>query len=104
MSVTRVFEDFDPATGKMTLFHWDDSGRVTLETIQEVQPILDDAQRDYNSVDERARWGEFQRVGTIPMPLYMQLRREGILQDPKALAKFFNDRDNLKLRTRPGRL
>jgi hypothetical protein len=104
MSVTRVFEDYDPATGKTVLFHYEDNGRVTLETLQDVEPILNDAQRDFNSIDERARWGEFQKIGTIPMPLYMQMRREGILQDPKALAKFFNDRDNLKLRTRPGRV
>lgn len=105
MSVVTRFFDSDPSTGKTVMWHFDmDTKRVTMETLQDVEPILDDAQRDYNSVDERARWGEFQKIGTIPMPIYMQLRREGVLRDPKALAKWLNDRDHLKFRTRPGRV
>ena len=99
------FFDYDPVTGATEIFHYDPlTGRVTLERRMDVEPILDDNQRAYNSVDERGRWGEFTKVASIPMDLYAELRRSGLLQDPKALAKYLNDRDNLKLRTRPGHL
>lgn len=100
--ITRFF-DHNPETGMTEIFHYD-NGRVWMETVMDAQPVFDDNQREYNSVDERAKWGEFTKVASVPMHLFTEMRRSGVLKDPKAIAKFLNDRDNLKFRTRPGRL
>jgi hypothetical protein len=43
-------------------------------------------------------------VATLPLSVYYQLKREGIADDPKRLAKWMNDPDNRAFRTRGGRL
>ena len=103
MAVTVRFDE-DPLTLKRTLWHEDQDG-LTIVPQQNVEPILEANKRLHNSVDERARWkGSWHRVASIPMPLYMELERRGITKDPKAFARWLNDRDNRFFRTRPGRV
>jgi hypothetical protein len=45
-----------------------------------------------------------QRVATLPLVLWMKLKQDGILDDPRALRRWLNDPDNRAFRTRPGRL
>jgi hypothetical protein len=44
------------------------------------------------------------KVGSIPMSIYHELQKQGILQDEKRLKKWLNDPDNRVFRTRPGRV
>lgn len=102
---TRLF-DADPVTGIRRLFHWDPVDRKAhIETIHDVEDILEGNKERYNGVDERAGWkGEMHRVASIPMPLFFELKKKGIVDDPKALRQWLNDSDNRLFRTRPGRV
>lgn len=102
---TRLF-DVDRFDGTTTLFHPDGEGGFTLETLQDVEPILEANKILHNDVDERARYGEkLTRVASIPLVIWQQWCKEGDPQHDQAfLRKKLNDRDNLLFRTRPGRV
>jgi hypothetical protein len=70
--------------------------------VQDVSTITDANKRQYN--DNTGKWGEMSKVASIPLPVYYELKRQGIADDPKALKKWLNDRDNQVFRTRAGTL
>ena len=79
-------------------------GKFRLETVQNVTPHLEAAKQQYNSTDERARWGEMAHVATIPLSVMMHLRKTGIADDDKKFKAWLNARDNRLFRVRPGRV
>jgi len=99
--------DYDPVTGHAQEIHVDDEQIVVAEE-QDVTDIIDQNVSEYASVDERAHFGELRKVASIPMSVFFELQRQGILAyngqptDQKRFAQWLNDRDNLKFRTRPG--
>lgn len=96
----RLFE-VDPLTGIETYFHYNaDNDTFTLEKQQDVEPILDLNKAQYNEAP--TRWGDGQRVASIPLSLYSELKAKGIIDDQDALRKWLNDPDNRFFRTRPG--
>jgi hypothetical protein len=99
---SRLF-DADPITGSRTILHIDDK-RVVAEEVQDVESIVESAKRRFNSVDERASFGEMSHVSFIPMNVLYALRRKakGNQEFDKLLRKWLNDRDNRDFRTRPG--
>jgi len=98
----RLF-DHDPATGIKKFWHVTDKGEYVVETVQEMDQIVDANKRAYNSADDR--WGEkLNRVASLPLSVYYRLKRERIADDPKRLAKWLNDGDNRVFRTRGGTL
>jgi len=100
----RLF-DVDEYAGTTTIFHPDGQGGYTLETQQDVEQILEANKLLNNDVDERARYGEWTRVASIPLVVWQQWCKEGDPQhDKEFLRKKLNDRDNLYFRTRPGRI
>jgi hypothetical protein len=78
--------------------------RTVFETIHDVEPILEANKLFMNDVDERARYGEMDRVASIPLDIYLELDRKGIAKDPVAFKRWLDDPDNRAFRTRPGRL
>ena len=55
----------------------------------------------------KSRWRDDElgsMVASIPMVLYMQLHKEGIVQDEERLRAWINDSDNSAFRTRPGKI
>jgi hypothetical protein len=99
----KMILDHDPVTG---ISHWVDTdestGITTYGADQEVTPILEANRQDYN--ESHGKWGEWARVGSIPMTLWMQWYEEGIISDQKELKKRLNDIGFRNLRTRPGTL
>jgi hypothetical protein len=99
--------DIDPITGHEQTLHVDDEQIVVSEE-QDVTDIIDQNVAEYASVDERARFGEMRKIASIPMSVFFELQRKGVLThngqptDQAAFAKWLNDRDNLRFRTRPG--
>lgn len=77
-------------------------GKFRFETVQNVTPFLEAAKASYNSIDERAKWGEMALVARIPNSVYYDLKRKGIADDPARMKRWLNDRDNRFFRTRPG--
>jgi hypothetical protein len=97
--------DFDPLTQTSTVFHELEDGKTWgLESLQKADQIIEANKLFMNGVDERARYGEMDRVASIPMNLYFELKRNGIADDPVAFKRWLDDPDNRAFRTRPGRL
>jgi len=91
--------------GQQQIWHEDDEGNVTIQTVQDVTDIVEANKAVYNQIDERANWkGDMHRVGSIPMSIFYDLQRQGILQDEKRLKAWLNDPANQVFRTRPGRV
>ena len=68
---------------------------------QDAEPTTDFNKLQFNN--HYGRWGDgLEKVASIPMVLYMELKQKGILNDPVAMKKWLNDPDNRYFRTRPG--
>ena len=104
MSEKRLFST-DAEQGITRYFHFDDeTGQATIQTQQDVSAIIEENKQEYAQVDERARWGEWSRVASIPMSIYFQLKAEGKLDDQEYRKKWLNDSDNQYFRTRAGKI
>jgi hypothetical protein len=91
---------------KETIFH-DTDGDYTLEVRQDVSGILEKNKSEYAATDERAKWGEWTKVASLPLALIDDLNKKGIMRgfaimDQRAFKAFLNDPDNRFFRTRPG--
>lgn len=103
---SRLF-DVDPVTGSRTILHID-GDKITAQEDLDVEGTLQEAQRRFNSVDERARFGNgmMHHMSFIPMNVFFALKKmaNGNQEFDKLLREWLNDRDNQKFRTRPGRV
>lgn len=97
----RIISDDSATTGIVTSFQYDaDSDEAIIQKTQDVSGIIEANKAEFNAAPER--WGDMTKVGSIPLSVYYELERKGILQDQVALAKWLNDPDNRAFRTRPG--
>ena len=58
--------------------------------------------REYNETPNKYR--DVNKVASIPLSVYYELKRKGIADDPKGFRKWLNDGDNRVFRTRAGTL
>ena len=93
----------NPELGTRTYFH-STPEHVHIETVQDATQVVEAAKSKFNNTDERARWGEWQRVASIPLVTFYDLKAKGIADDPTAMKKWLNDPDNRFFRTRPGKV
>jgi hypothetical protein len=96
-------------TGIVQTAHWDGDGGLVIETKQDISSIIEQNKREYNATDERARWGEWSKIGSIPLAVIQDLNRQGILRgfavvDMKRFKDWLNHPDNRFFRTRPGKV
>ena len=102
MTEKKLF-DKDDALGITRIWHYDpDTDQATIETRQDVSAIIEENKNEYAQIDERAQWGEWTKVASIPMSIYYQLKREGKLDDEAYMKRWLNDPDNKYFRTRSG--
>lgn len=96
--------DSDPIMGITRIHHYDPTtDQATIETRQDVTQLTELTKAAFNSKDERANWkGDQHHVASIPMSVFMELKRKGIVDDEAAFKRWLNDRDNRVFRTRPG--
>ena len=95
----RLF-DRDPQLGITKYWHVKDNGEFVVETVQDISGIAEYNKRSYNSTDKK--WNDLNKVASIPLSVYYDLKRKGIADDPVALKKWMNDSDNQVFRTRQG--
>lgn len=105
---SRIFDE-DGFTRSRRIWHEDYDGRVVLETNTDVTQALKDAESANNEHTQgrRSKWSDEltgNRIATIPTVVYMQLHKEGIVQDQDRFKKWLNDPDNSAFRTRPGKI
>lgn len=104
MSEKRFFSK-DDDQGITRYFHYDEAtDQATIQTQQDVTAIIEENKQDYVQVDERARWGEWNKVASIPMSIYFQLKAEGKLDDQAYMKRWLNDPENKYFRTRSGQV
>jgi hypothetical protein len=109
-AVSYFTADTDPLTQTKTIIHEIPKGNDVdwvIESKQDATDLIEANKRAYNSVDERARFGEhFVRVASIPMNLAMQLHAEGRLNESNGrdFMRWLDNPDNKYFRTRPGSL
>ena len=106
-SRSRAGKEFSADENSTQYYHQDAStGEVHLEDVTDVTEMVETNVGQFNNYDERTPWNTagagFNKVASIPMGLYMEMKKKGVIDDPKALRRWLNDRDNLVFRTRPG--
>jgi hypothetical protein len=94
--------------GKQSNFHDVDGGYV-IETKQDITGILESNKAQFNAIDERAKWGEWTKIASLPNVVIDDLNKQGIMRgfavlDEKRFRIFLNDPDNRFFRTRPGQV
>jgi len=97
----RRFFSADPATGIKKYWHVKDNGEYAVETEQTIDVDTVNA-RQRNMTDKRTKWGDVNKVASIPLSVYYSLKDKGIADDPAALKKWLNNPDNRVFRTREG--
>lgn len=104
----RILDD-GAESGLVETFYFDqETGGFTIETTQDVTPLLDAAHA--MDMDAPVRWGEWSHVAVLPNVIIQGLIQQGILgpggaiQDDVRFRAWLNDRDNRLFRTRPGRV
>ena len=104
MTDKKIF-DVNPDLGITRIWHYDaEKDEATIQTQQDVTAIIEENKDEFNQVDERARWGEWSRVASIPLSLYYQMKAEGKLDDEAYMKRWLNDSTNVHFRTRPGKV
>lgn len=99
----------DAALQKVVKFHDLNDGSFAVDTVFDVEPILNENERLRN-VQPDGWKGREHLVASIPMPLWQALREVwrvlGLSKQERdaALTRFLNDPDNAKFRTKRGRL
>ena len=101
MPQKRLF-GHDPLTGITQYWHVTDKGEYVIETQQDVTAIAKKNKAERNSQD--GSWGEGRKIGSIPLNIFYDLKRKGIIDDPKAFLKWLQDSENKSWRTKEGRL
>jgi hypothetical protein len=96
----------DPLTKTRQIFVYDDTDdSFRIITEQDSHDLYAQSQAERNAMDERANWkGDMHHVARLPMVVYHELKRKGIIDDPAAFKRWLNDPDNKVFRTRPGRV
>ena len=98
----KIF-NIDPVSGISSYWHYDDTtDTAIIEKRQDVSGIIDANKAQFN--EDHGRYGEWNKVASIPLAVFYDLKMKGIVDDPVAMKKWLNDPDNRFFRTRPGRV
>ena len=101
--MTKKIFDIDPLSGIKSVWHYDDATDTAfIEKRQDVTAIVEANKVEMNQ--DHGRYSEWNKVATIPLGVYYDLKMKGIADDPVAFKKWLNDPDNMYFRTRPGRV
>lgn len=97
----KIF-DTDPLTGITRYWHVKKNGEFAIETQQDVSGVIKANTRSHADINSKEKWGDMARVASIPLSVYYDLKRRGIVDDPVAMKRWLNDPDNRAFRTRGG--
>lgn len=93
----------DPASGITRFYHWDEStDEFVIQTTQETEHIVEANKFALNNAPKR--WSDMDRIASIPVSIYFDLKKKGIVDDPKAFKRWLSDPDNRFFRTKEGNL
>ena len=92
-----LYESWNPETLRGTMVT-EDAGKVYLSHSQDTRPIVESAKRIASDFDPLVRRDTI-HVARIPIGVYRQLERDGVVQDRARFTKWLNERDNAVFRT-----
>lgn len=100
----RKVIDHDPLTGiSHVLYHDESDGVSHYVSEQETNGVTDLNRKQAN--EQGKRFGkDMTHVARLPMTIYYDLKRKGILDDAKAFKRWLNDPDNRFFRTHEAHL
>ena len=94
----RMVVDYEPY--RRTDFHYDESeDKFTLNTVQDVQPIVDENKRKMNAYCDKlsvGKRGEWHHAASVPINVWEQWMQDTngeIQKDSKLLAAYLNNPD-----------
>jgi len=100
--MSKKFVEYDPLTGVTNYFHALGDGTYVSEDVVDIEPTKDLNRKLFN--DAPTRWKDTNNhIASIPLPIYFDLKRKGVVADRKAFLKWLQDPDNSVFRVRPGR-
>lgn len=98
--MSKLILNHDDANGITTYYRYDRAtGLSEVWDEQDVTPILEFNKRAQTAGRGRMGDGVGDLVATVPLVILDELRRKGILNDPKAFKRWLNDSDNRFFRT-----
>jgi phage-related protein len=104
MSESRLF-DYDEYTGIKKVWHYDEEkDQATIETLQDVKPIIEMNKMDLTQSDNNGWKGEFHHVARIPLSVYYDLKAQGKLDDEAYMKRWLNDSENRFFRVKEGKV
>ena len=95
---------------KTNLHYGESDDALTIERVQDVEPILNANKAQFNASDKSFKSETFNHVARIPTVLAeLWCKKRGIsfstfIEDPAILRTFLNDPENKFLRTKPGKI
>lgn len=96
--------DENNMVGIKRYFSYDETAdSYTIRTQQDVTDLVE-ANKAAANVASSDWKGDMHKVASIPLNVYYDLKRRGILDDPKRLKAWLNDPDNRFFRTKRGRV
>ena len=108
MATTWLLDQFGCRTNH---FIEEPDGSITIDTVQDVGPILEDNKRKFNAFGKKNMPGKrhefFHHTHRIPVNVYEQWMKDTngeIDRNPKLLARYLNDPDNKFFQVAPTQL
>jgi hypothetical protein len=99
----------DPLTKSAEIATDDGEGGLIITTTQDCTDIIENNKAQYAQTDERKKYGDWDKVASIPLAVFQDLNKLGICQgfavtDQKKFKEWLNNPENRYFRTRPGRV
>jgi hypothetical protein len=95
---------------KAHIQHDEMDDKLHIAHAQDVSPIIRSNRKSFNASEKSDKWGDWNRVASIPAVVVMEWMKEGInvmaptYEDQKKIKKKLNSPEYAYLRTRKGRL
>lgn len=104
----RQLDQYTDQGVEKTFFEGENGGFVKVQKA-DLTSTLESNKRSYAQTDERARWGDWSKVASIPLVVFHELNKQGICRgfhviDQKRMKAWLNDPENRYFRTRPGKI
>ena len=89
----------DEFTGTVTKMHINHDGVMHFEDTVEIDNIAEQARQERNDVSRTAKSGDMVKVASLPMMVYLDLTKRGILRDKSEMRKWLASDEALPYRT-----
>jgi hypothetical protein len=89
----------DSFTGTTTKMHIKHDGVMHFEDSVEIDAIAEQARQERNSVSKTSKSGEMVKVASLPMMVYLDLVKRGIIRDKTEMRKWLASDEALPYKT-----